>query len=83
MQELTQVITNNIGSVVTAGAFIWYLSQKAKIDQARDEGFNKIISNHLDHATAAQNTMSESNRQLATELERLSGLINAWSKKNK
>ena len=81
MQELTQVITNNIGSVVTAGAFIWYLSQKAKIDQTRDESLDRIISNHLDHATAAQNASAEATNKLAVELERLSNKITNFGKK--
>lgn len=74
MQELIPLLTNNIGSVVTAGAFIFYLIK-------RDKEFSTVISNHLDHSNKTQKDTNKASRGLTRELQKLGDVIEHMDKK--
>lgn len=66
--DIIQLFTNNVGSVVTAAAFIYYLIR-------RDKEFSQVISNHLAHSQLIQKETNEASKGLTRELQKLGDVI--------
>jgi len=75
MQDLIQLLINNVGSIATAGGFIWYLTKRDKIMQEKDKDHNIIITNHLSHSNQIIKDDSSAKIVLATELQKLCDII--------
>jgi hypothetical protein len=64
------------GTVVTVVLFLYYLAKK-------DEGFNKIIDNHLIHSNKVIKDNSKALNKVSVNLKELSLTIKNNGKKNK
>ena len=62
---------DTIAQLGAAGAVIVVVVMFLKHLATKDEAFNAVVTNHLEHSTAAQEKAAEANKELATALGEL------------
>lgn len=68
---IEQLFIQNIASLATAGAFIYYLIRKDNDNRETYECFNKTIQNHLKHSRKTEADLAKSLQRLADSIESL------------
>ena len=70
------LLTQNVSALVMAGAFLFYLFRKDKMNKETYDNFNKTIQNHLSHALKVETGLTKA-------LQKLSICISSLMVKNK
>lgn len=70
-ESMITALVQNGGAIATVIIFIWYLIKKDKMNEKTFDGFTKIIANHLQHATKAENKIARNLQKLSDSIENL------------